>query len=168
VEYKGSELEYHNGGDRGKLGMYDMSFRTPLIFTWPGHVESDFDDFSLVSSLDLVPTILDFVGIDKPDDLPGFSLLPLIEGGEIEQRDKIVGYNRHFRSADDMMGMKTDGYYVRTHNWHFMYFEEFGRTELYDMANDPFNYNNLADQFPELVEGFLEDIAVWKTDMGMD
>jgi uncharacterized sulfatase len=173
VEYAGEGVTYENnadfanGGHKGKIGMYDMSFRTPIIFYWPNRIQGTMNETSLVTSEDIVPTILNLAGVKSPKGLPGYSLKPLLEGESMEQRQSIVGYVNQRRSQTDMMGERTEGYYVRTLRWHFMWFKDTGVMELYDIQVDPRSERNLIDDYPHLVEDFKKDIKSWKKKMKM-
>ncbi|MEL7449020.1 MAG: sulfatase-like hydrolase/transferase [Pseudomonadota bacterium] len=174
VEYKvpgatyENNLNFSNGGGKGKLGLYDTSFLTPVIFYWKGRIQGSTNTESLVSMEDIVPTILDIAGARVPDGLPGYSLTPLIEGREMDERDALVGYAHQRRSAEDMMGQRAEGYYVRTNRWHFMWYKDTGDMELYDMTVDPKSENNVIDDNKHLVEGFKERIEAWKKKIGLD
>ena len=63
---------------RGKLASYEPSLNIPLIIRFPGHIPTRQVRDQLVSSLDLLPTIIDAVGAPAPQGLPGRSLLQLI------------------------------------------------------------------------------------------
>ena len=54
--------------------------RVPLILVWPGHIRGGqrFDD--PVSMIDVLPTVLDLVGLPMPDVAQGQSLAPLLRG----------------------------------------------------------------------------------------
>ncbi len=156
------------GGLGGKGNLYDLSLRTPIIFYWKDRIESVFNESSLVSSIDLVPTILDLVGIDSPEDLLGYSLLPLLEGGELEhERPALIGYSNNRRSESDVMGRPAEGYAVRTLQWHFFWYADTGEMLLYDVASDPRGEKDLSEQQPELVAQFKELIGDWKASVGM-
>lgn len=173
IEYKkpGStvytDTTFANGGPKGKQGLYDLSFRTPIIFYWRGKLMRTFNTSSLVSSLDILPTILDIVGISAPENLPGHSLKPLLEGRTINERECIIGYADQRRSDSDPMGKQTEGYYVRTHRWHFFWYKDTNETMLYDVTVDAKGEHNLANDFPELVQSFEAKISDWKASMGM-
>lgn len=62
---------------RGKTTSYEFGLRVPMIVRWPGHIEPGLVWEQLVSSIDILPTILEAVDIDAPTNLPGRSLLPL-------------------------------------------------------------------------------------------
>ena len=178
VEYKKDtpnyqhEPEYATGGFGGKGGLYDLSFRSPVIFHWKGRISASLNTASLVRAEDLFPTILDLAGAEIPEGLPGYSLRPLLEGGALDERTEIVGFNDRERTRrnDGSLGsgprVEDSGYYVRTHDWHYISRNN-GVRELYDVQRDTRAKENLAERHPELVAGFEARIEAWKQSMGM-
>lgn len=73
---------------RGKVTCYEFGLRIPLIVRWPGKVVAGVRD-ELVSTVDLLPTILDAVGANLPEHLPGRSLLPLLRGERTAWREHL-------------------------------------------------------------------------------
>ena len=70
---------------RGKRTSYEGGVRIPLIMHWKGKVgfsegKGQGVRDELVSTLDLMPTILNVAGVAQPDGLSGKSLLPLLQG----------------------------------------------------------------------------------------
>ena len=65
--------EYHQA-----IPLYPEISAIPLMFYVPG-IEMKRSD-AIVQLIDLMPTILDFMGVDIPDSCEGYSLKPLIEG----------------------------------------------------------------------------------------
>ena len=63
---------------RGKGTVYEGGLRVPLIVRWPGHAEPGTVRHELVSTVDLLPTVLQAAGIAPPGDLPGRALQPLL------------------------------------------------------------------------------------------
>ncbi len=162
------DSEYMTGGYRGKGSLFDLGLRSPLIFYQKGKYESSFNDTSLVSSTDLVPTILDIVGIDVPGELLGYSLRPLIEGtGPIDERTELVSYTNNRRAVDTVMGAPAEGYAVRTHRHHFFWYAGTGEMRLYDMNLDPRGDVDLSADRPDLVVNFKTIIDGWKESVGM-
>lgn len=178
VEYKRPDSDlrtdtlFANGGLKGKSGLYDMSFRTPLIFHWRGRLQRGFNKTSLVSSLDLVPTILDLVGLPVPEDLPGRSLAPLLleerEDGEYVERPELIGYVDTRRSATDPMGAPAEGFYIRTPRWHFLWYRDTGETALFDLSADPRSARDVAAEHVELVARLRRKIEAWAAAMGVE
>jgi arylsulfatase A-like enzyme len=83
------EHEYYF--DHGE-NLFDPSQRVPLIVVHPGAPGGRRSD-ALVSTLDLVPTLLDAVKVSYPPDLAGSSLLPLVEGRPAPRRERLFGQN---------------------------------------------------------------------------
>ena len=93
-----------------KTNVYYHSTRTPWIVRWPGRVEpGSCDREHFVSGIDLMPTLLDLVGIDPPEGVDGFSFKPLVSGGKQEDREMVFtqfhqtsGRNRYpMRAVED-------------------------------------------------------------------
>ena len=81
-----------------------------------------------VSLLDIYPTLVDLIGIDKPDHLDGHSLLPLLKDvGALRTRPAITVYDGHMS--------------VRTETARFIRYWD-GATELYDRTKDPQEWTN--------------------------
>ena len=69
---------------RGKCSNYEAALRVPFIMHWPKHIKSNEQKEELISSIDLLPTILDLAGVEKPEILPGKSLMALTRNEEKE------------------------------------------------------------------------------------
>ena len=73
-----------------KANVYFNSTRTPWIMRWPGVIQAgtvNTDHF--ISSIDLLPTILDVVGADIPAGVNGTTFLPLLRGTQQEGREQV-------------------------------------------------------------------------------
>ncbi|GAB6185118.1 sulfatase family protein [Thermopirellula anaerolimosa] len=66
---------HHNFMPRSKRSPYEGGIRTPIMVGLPGKIEPRRDEKTLVSSIDLAPTILRLCGVSVPADLPGVDLL---------------------------------------------------------------------------------------------
>jgi N-sulfoglucosamine sulfohydrolase len=74
-----------------KTNCYLQSTRTPWIVRWPGRVvPGSVDDEHFIEGIDLMPTVLDALGLAIPDGVDGRSSLPLLEGDATYGRDRIV------------------------------------------------------------------------------
>ncbi|MEO1034337.1 MAG: sulfatase-like hydrolase/transferase [Pseudomonadota bacterium] len=159
---------FANGGQRGKNALYDLSFRSPFIFYWKDRLSPSRNESSLVSAMDLVPTILDLAGRKVPQRLRGRSLRPLLDGdGEYQEREHMVSYNDNRRSKTQMMGQQSEGYVVRTRRWHFFWYADTGEMRLYDVTSDPWGDTDQSEARPKLVAQFKQSIADWKKSIGM-
>ncbi|HBH48190.1 MAG TPA: hypothetical protein DDX98_06095 [Bacteroidales bacterium] len=165
-EFRHDSLRWHNGGDKGKLSMYDMSFRTPVIFSWKENIEAGVVKNDLFHSADIPATILDLIGVDVPEEYYGISQKTVIEGKASDLRTEIIGNIDQVRWEGDMMGRNLEGYWIRTRNWFFNWDATTGEKLLFDMNKDPNNDFNLADKNPKLVAEFTTKIETWKKQMG--
>ena len=76
-------------GDHGWIGKghaYDSSARVPLIAAFPGQIPEGSQYNEIVESVDLVPTILDWCGVQQPPFIQGRSFRPLLAGGSYQPR----------------------------------------------------------------------------------
>jgi N-sulfoglucosamine sulfohydrolase len=82
-----------------KTQLYHHSTRTPLMIRWPGVTKPGaVDNTNMVSTVDLLPTLLDIVGVAKPDGFDGRSFTPLLKGEPQDGRDMV------FKSYDENAG----------------------------------------------------------------
>ena len=64
----------------GKMSVYDAAFRTPLMIRMPGLTNAGARINAITESVDIAPTILDWIGADIPNSMDGRSLMPILQG----------------------------------------------------------------------------------------
>jgi uncharacterized sulfatase len=164
VQHRG-HLEAFIGGPKGKASMYELGFRTPIVFHWPGRVESGRRVETLASTVDLLPTLLDYAGVAIPAGLPGQSLRPWLEGGKGPARRHIVGSVEQLRRAHVRRGeffADEHAFYIQNSDWYLIDYPERGTVELYDMKTDPEQNHDVAALEPAVVKALREEISNWK------
>jgi N-sulfoglucosamine sulfohydrolase len=67
---------------RGKCSNYEGGLKIPFIVKWPGVSKGNQSTNQLISTIDLLPTILEMTGVTVPAGLPGKSLIPVLMGKE--------------------------------------------------------------------------------------
>ena len=128
----GEGLAHHQMTHKNFL--YDEAAAVPLVLSWPGVIPTGQTDREhLVSGLDLVPTICDFVGIDPPSKQRGRSLRPVLEGRPGDWRDTL------FVEVQGNLGRA-----VRTHDYKYIRYIGDPTEQLFDLRNDPGEEANLA------------------------
>ncbi len=131
-----------------KRFMYDESYRTPLIASWPGVIEPGSVNSDLVSNLDFAQTFLQIAGVQEPDDMQGLSLVPIMEGEKpADWRDSL--YYHYYEYPGWHMIHKHEGAYDGRYK--LMYFYELDEWELYDTHTDPMEMTNQYSN-PEYTE----------------
>jgi len=72
-----------------KSNVYVASVKTPFVIYWQGHSVGGTSTDSLISTIDILPTILEASGIAVPANLPGKSLLPLLDEPEQHHHEQV-------------------------------------------------------------------------------
>jgi arylsulfatase A-like enzyme len=114
-----------------KHALWDVSTRTPLIFSAPRGVAKDKLCQRPVSLIDIYPTLIDLCGLPKRRGLDGQSLKSLLENPERKWDRPVVityGLNNHA---------------LQTERWRYIRYCDGGQ-ELYDHDHDPNEWTNLA------------------------
>lgn len=123
-----------------KRYLYDELYHVPLIFSGFG-IKSNLNISMLVRSIDTFPTIAEIIGLPtKPENIHGISLLPLINGNIMVELPVYLESWVNVKTSEGVVGIRTSKY---------KYFRDFDKNEktahLYDLENDPFEENNIAD-----------------------
>ncbi len=80
---------------RGKMTLYDFGLRVPMAIKGPG-IGTGAVSEDLVSEIDIMPTILDYLGLERPDLQHGLSLLPILRGeGDAQGHEYVFGEIHH-------------------------------------------------------------------------
>ena len=143
--------------------MYEEITRIPFIVKLPGSGKAKSAN-SLVSHIDILPTMLDYAGLDIPESMQGISLRPILEDRERSVRDfTLISWNR-FAINHDMWGefypirCATDGRYKLSINL-------FDTDELYDLEKDPYELSNLIyDSGLSGIRNCLHDFLIAEMD----
>lgn len=99
---------------RAKATLYDPGIAVLLIMRGPGGFRGGTVLDSLVSHLDLFPTICDLLGIERPSYLQGETLLPLIRGETDRIRDALFVEGTYHAAYEPQRGVRTDRWkYIR-------------------------------------------------------
>lgn len=150
----GSDSEFFQSAGilRGLKGsVYEGGIRVPLIARWPGRIRPGTTSDVPVAMWDLFPTLCAAAGARAPSGLDGVSLLPNLLGqGGPPARDYLYwefascGGQQAVQLTGDGKGPEWKG--IRQNLTR-------GRTgiELYDLAVDPAEQNDVADAHPEVV-----------------
>jgi arylsulfatase A-like enzyme len=122
-------------GDHGllfKAGyMYDEVLRTPLIFRAPGKLPAGKRITGMTEGIDIMPTILELLGMRPSERVQGKSLLPLVEGKR-QGREEI---HSEFPTTKA----------IRTADWKLVHYVRAPYGELYNLREDPHELHNVYD-----------------------
>jgi arylsulfatase A-like enzyme len=136
--------------------LYDTSIRVPLIFNGQGLEHSGIVVDGLCESVDIMPTILDYVGISGPAEMQGKSLLPYLASGmSLPEGGGFLETMGPSREEMKLFGVVED-------DWKFVYTPWGTSRLLFNLSTDPGETRNLVEEHPERarrmkakMEGFL-------------
>ena len=168
---------------RGKCCLYEAGLRVPFMVRWPGRITSGQVRNELISTIDILPTVLEATRCKIPDNLPGRSLLPLCRGEKALWREYLLAekegsapfwthpsrsvrderyklivnlrqgqpnpihhayltqFNVHFKAGTNQQEIDAASKSVQRayDTW-----KEPPPVELYDLKNDPYEWDNVA------------------------
>ena len=163
----GVEPEYFesSGGLRGLKGSaWEGGIRVPMIARWPGRIQAGSSTDHRSAFWDVLPTLCEVAGSPVPDDTDGLSFLPTLLGTDAttpqKQHEHLVWEFHGYGGIQAAILAPADGREwkgVRTR----CYRDPDGPIQLFDLASDPTESNDVSDDHPEIVERirtiFLED-----------
>ena len=141
-----------NGKLRGKKrDLYEGGIRSPFIAKWPGKIQPGLTSDHISSFWDFLPSFCDLAGIPVPGHTDGISFIPLLTGNDEIQKEHEHLYWEFYEQGGKQA--------VRSGDWKLIRLNvRIGEpyVELYDLSEDESEQNNLADQYPGVVENLLE------------
>jgi len=125
-------------GAHGCIGKSISSFfddlvRIPLVMRLPGAIEPGTVVDAPVSQIDVMPTILDYLGLQAPGEIHGRSMRPLVEGRSVDWREYA------FCQRANQLRM------IRTHSHKYAFGLRPRMLALYDLEKDPHENDNLGN-----------------------
>lgn len=101
---------------RCKTTMYDSGIKTPWIVRWPARVKAGTTCNSLVSSLDIAPTLLTLAGLQPGGTFQGLNFAPLLKDPRANVRDEIFAEHNWHDFDDHGRAVRTNRYkYIRNY-----------------------------------------------------
>lgn len=126
-----------------KMNMYESSARVPLVIAGPGVRKGAVID-SIVSLIDIFPTLMDMGGVPHPANLDGESLMPLLTGDKARSRNWAHAMYTGFSCNTTM-------YMLRKGDWKYIAYPGYG-PQLFNVGDDPDEVRNLARTRADVVK----------------
>ncbi len=144
----------------GKSSAYDGGHRVPCFVRWPGGELGQPRDIDTLSAhFDLTPTLMDLCDLKRPESWPeldGRSLLPLLKNTDADWPARTLHSQMHGGNGYVKPGDPWEVGVAITKKWRLVE----GR-ELYDIAADPMQKTNVADQHPDVVADLTAKHLAW-------
>jgi arylsulfatase A-like enzyme len=155
---------------RGGKGMlYEGGIREPMIVCWPDVVKPGTTCGTPVIGVDLYPTILEMAGVPKPEDklLDGESIVPLLKmQGDLDRQAIFWHFPAYLQGkaegARDPNFRTRPAGAVRAGDFKLIEYFEDGVLELYNLADDIAEQNNLVDAMPDKAAELHQLMLSWR------
>ncbi len=161
LEFALTPATHHGLFRAGKGFLYEGGLRIPLIVRWPGRVPAGKTEDTPVISTDWLPTFLDLCGGGPaPGPIDGVSLAGLLQGGKLAVRPLYWHFPHYTNQGSRPAGA------VRAGDWMLIEHYEDGKLELFNLAGDVSQTQNLAGKEPERATNMKASLARWRKEVG--
>ncbi len=144
----------------GKGWVYEGGIRVPLIVRWPGKIAPGVETTAAWAA-DLPVTIAGLCGLPPAQGLDGVNLAALLEQGKPLEPRALHWHYPHYHNA-----LSWPGGAIRDGDWKLVEAYNTGRLELFNLARDPGESTNLADQEPAKLHELAAKLADWRSSVG--
>ena len=127
-----------------KRDLYEGGIRVPMIATWPGKIAPGALTQHTSAFWDFLPTACDLAGIEQPAGIDGISYLPVLLGEAQPQHDYLYW---EFHEKGGRLALRKGNWKAVKYN---VYQAPDAPIELYNLAEDVSEQNNVADLHPEV------------------
>ena len=147
-QWRTGELHTQNAPLRsGKGSLLEGGIREPMIVRWNGHTKpaSECSNYLLIE--DFYPSILEMAHVELTDSVDGKSFVPMIHGTGNPSEGRALLWN--YPHVWGLPGPGIDfSCAMRKDDWKIIYNYITGEKEVYNLAQDPYEHNNLAKANP--------------------
>jgi len=143
----------------GKGWMFEGGTRVPLIIKWSNHINPNSECNCPITSTDFYPTLLEIAGLPLiPDQhCDGISFMRLLNGEKELHRKDLFWHYPHYSNLGN-----TPGSSIRSENWKLIQFFEDNHYELYHLAEDISENNELSSNNPEIFQNLKNKLENWQ------
>ncbi|QTE23713.1 arylsulfatase [Polaribacter cellanae] len=145
-EFFNSSGQFGEKYGKGKGFVYEGGIRVPMIVSWPNKIKPNTKTKLISSQYDILATLSDITGFEPPKN-DGISFLPTLLG-ENKQKEHEFLYWEFPEYGGQVAIRMGDWKVVRQH----LKDKKEPTLELYNLAKDPTESNNVADENPEILQ----------------
>ena len=150
----------------GKSTLYEGGIREALVIRWPGVVPPGTVCHTPTVNCDFFPTFSSIVGArpDATQPVDGVSILPLLADPTARLQRDTFYWHYPLAKAHFLGGRSTGA--IRQGDWKLIEFFDTGEVELYNLADDIGESNNLAGAKTDKVKELRQALAAWRKAVG--
>ncbi|MCL5742423.1 MAG: sulfatase [Acidobacteria bacterium] len=158
---RGEEVTDNSPLRSGKGALYEGGVRVPLIVYWPGVTPAGAVSHGMVASTDLYATLLEMAGLKESDackrGVDSRSIVGLLRDPAARSgRDELYFHYPHYYATTTPVSA------VRSGTWKLLEFLEDNHVELYDLAKDIGEKDDLAARMPRKAGELRQRLHAWR------
>ncbi|UXX79824.1 sulfatase [Reichenbachiella carrageenanivorans] len=148
----------------GKGHNYEGGVRVPMFVSWPSQIQPG-SSSTVITGTDYFPTLLELSGLplENKAHIDGVSFAPSLTQNKLQNTDRPVFWHSPLprpKSTGDLTNTA-----VRLGDYKLLDFYQDGRIELYNIAKDQEESNNLADSMPEKRDELMTLVNDWRKEV---
>jgi arylsulfatase A-like enzyme len=152
-----------------KWSLYEGGIREPFIVYWKGHFpEGQIDDETIVSAIDIFPSVCSLLGIDYPENLDGTDKTQAFSGKPMDQVPPVMWEYASNPGGSILPGNEKNispNLAIRDGDWKLLINVDSTNAQLYNLKNDPFEQTNLAEQQTDITSRLSKQVIAWRRAM---
>ena len=156
-----------NGGMTGSKGsVYEGGHRVPFFIRFPAAgIKGGKDMDNLTAHIDVLPTLIDFCGLKRPDGtkLDGLSMAKLLKDPQYKWPERTLFVHRWAGQFPTKWGGKGKQGVAMNGKWRLV-----NNSELYNVKVDLAQKNNIAEKHPHIVKKLRKAYDKWWEDVSQD
>jgi arylsulfatase len=133
----------------GKGFSHEGGIHTPMIASWPGHIQPGTKSNHISAFWDVMPTLCEIAGVAAPENIDGISFLPALTGAKQTAHDHLYW---EFPSYGGQQAVRLGKWKGIRNN----IFKGNMTIELYNLEDDIQELNDVAAEHPEIVKQMEE------------
>jgi len=133
---------------RSKGYVYEGGIRVPMIATWPGHIQAGSKTDWISAHYDVWATLSDLTGFEDEESTDGISFLPTLLNNDEQEKHEFLFWE--YPEYGGQVAIRMGDWKVVRQNLKTP--KKKPTLELYNLAIDPNEQENVAEQHPEIIE----------------
>jgi len=148
----------------GKSTLYEGGIREPLVVYWPNVTQAGAVCDRPVCNVDFYPTFAEAAATRVEQDVDGVSLVPVLKNARAALERDTLYWHYPLKKPHFLSGRSAGA--IRKGDWKLIEFFDLGKVELYNLAGDPGEQHDLAQEKPDKKQQLLQALHDWQRRAG--
>jgi len=148
----------------GKSTLYEGGIREPLLAYWPDVTPAGGVCDTPVCNIDFYPTFAEAASAAVEQAVDGVSLVPVLKNARAALGRDTLFWHYPLKKPHFLSGRSAGA--IRKDRWKLIEFFDLGKVELYDLANDPGEQHDLAQEKQDKKQELLQALHDWQRQAG--